>query len=214
MMKNMAILTVVTALLAGCSTTEEHPHVTPLAPVRPVTSLPGTYVEPTQLECLRYQEVAKGYSIGRFIDPVDSTVMHEQSVVYRIEEGTSWNLQSDMPVDVPFDGTPKAHVYRDERELRAEMTAKANKQREYYEGMRKAQILAMSKMEAFKKTVEQARKLAQLNTNLLGEVRAMKERNKALEETIEQQNRKLEVLIEFQKLSDDGDSRYKYLRRK
>jgi hypothetical protein len=213
-MKTMGILTAVTALLVGCTSTKKEPETRRMPQFMPVTDLGGTYVEPSQLECLRLPEVAKGYSIGRFIDPMDATVMHERSVVYRVEDGAAWNLQANRPVDVPFDGTPKAHVYRDERELRAEITAKANKQREYYQMMRAAQIRALSKMEAFKKTVEQARKLAQMNTNLIEEIRTMKKHDEKLESEVKQLNDKLKVVLEFQKLSDEDETRYKYLNKR
>jgi len=48
----------------------------------------------------------RAYHFGRYVDPNDDLVMHEQHVVYRIEENTRWNLHpggSDVvsPAELP-----------------------------------------------------------------------------------------------------------------
>lgn len=42
---------------------------------------------------VRYPEVIRAYHIGRYVDPNDSLVMHEQHVVYRVEGNTRWDLR-------------------------------------------------------------------------------------------------------------------------
>ena len=41
---------------------------------------------------VRYPEVVRAYHFGRYVDPNDDLVMHEQHVVYRVEENTRWNF--------------------------------------------------------------------------------------------------------------------------
>jgi len=41
---------------------------------------------------VRYPEVLHAYHVGRYADPNDDLIMHEQHVVYRVEENTRWNF--------------------------------------------------------------------------------------------------------------------------
>ena len=45
-------------------------------------------------DTVRYPETIRAYHFGRYVDPNNGSVMHEQHVVYRVEENTRWNLQS------------------------------------------------------------------------------------------------------------------------
>ena len=68
--------------LTACSTTPKltlHPQ--PLPPA-------------TDNSAVRYPEVVRAYHVGRYADPNDDLVMHEQHVVYRVEENTRWDLRS------------------------------------------------------------------------------------------------------------------------
>ncbi|MGP8199548.1 MAG: hypothetical protein ACLQU4_08625 [Limisphaerales bacterium] len=47
----------------------------------------------TDNSTVRYPEVVRAYHIGRYADPNDNLVMHEQHVVYRVEENTRWDLR-------------------------------------------------------------------------------------------------------------------------
>jgi len=87
-------------LLSACSTT---PKLT-LRPQQPST---------TEAAGLRYPEVLHAYHIGRYADPNDSLILHEQHVVYRVEENTRWNFHpgavgdsTAMPRDAAFAPTP------------------------------------------------------------------------------------------------------------
>jgi uncharacterized protein (DUF2267 family) len=66
--------------LTACSTT---PKIT-LQPLPP----PAAADDPA----VRYPEIINAYHIGRYVDPNDDLVMHEQHVVYRVEENTRWNF--------------------------------------------------------------------------------------------------------------------------
>jgi len=43
-------------------------------------------------ESVRYPETVRAYHFGRYVDPNDDLVMHEQHVVFRVEENTRWNF--------------------------------------------------------------------------------------------------------------------------
>jgi len=66
--------------LTACSTT---PKIT-LQPQQPPVT--------TDDSAIRYPEIISAYHIGRYVDPNDDLVMHEQHVVYRVEENTRWNF--------------------------------------------------------------------------------------------------------------------------
>ena len=42
---------------------------------------------------VRFPEIVRVYHVGRYADPNDDLVMHEQHVVYRVEENTRWDLR-------------------------------------------------------------------------------------------------------------------------
>jgi hypothetical protein len=66
--------------LSACSTA-------PRLALRPQSPLAAT-----DNSTVRYPEVIHAYHVGRYADPNDGLVMHEQHVVYRVEENTRWDL--------------------------------------------------------------------------------------------------------------------------
>ncbi len=68
--------------LTACSTTPK-PELT----LRPQQPPPAT-----DNSAVRYPEVVRAYHFGRYVDPNDDLVMHEQHIVYRVEENTRWDL--------------------------------------------------------------------------------------------------------------------------
>ncbi|MEO8426133.1 MAG: hypothetical protein ABI651_03380 [Verrucomicrobiota bacterium] len=52
-------------------------------------------VEP--IEAVRYAEIVRAYHVGRYVEPNQSDVMHEQHSMYRVEEHTRWNLKPATP---------------------------------------------------------------------------------------------------------------------
>jgi hypothetical protein len=86
--------------LSACSTT-------PKLTLRPQQS------STTDVAGIRCSEVLHAYHIGRYADPNDSLVLHEQHVVYRVEENTRWNFHpgavggsTAMPRDAAFAPAP------------------------------------------------------------------------------------------------------------
>lgn len=57
---------------------------------------------------IRYPEVLHAYHVGRYADPNDDLIMHEQHVIYRVEESTRWNFHPG-----PEDGNLPASPSRD-----------------------------------------------------------------------------------------------------
>jgi hypothetical protein len=59
---------------------------------------------------VRYPEVVRAYHFGRYVDPNDDLVMHEQHVGYRVEENTRWDLHPGRPngdASVPVEPSPR-----------------------------------------------------------------------------------------------------------
>ncbi|MBU6400600.1 MAG: hypothetical protein KGS61_09795 [Verrucomicrobia bacterium] len=46
----------------------------------------------TSADGIRYPEILHAYHVGRYADPNDDLIMHEQHVVYRVEDNTRWNF--------------------------------------------------------------------------------------------------------------------------
>jgi len=67
--------------LTACSTT---PKLT-LRPQQPSQAVDNSAV--------RFPEIVRAYHVGRYADPNDDLVMHEEHVVYRVEENTRWDLR-------------------------------------------------------------------------------------------------------------------------
>lgn len=65
------------------------------APCLTVRPLPAPTTETT--DAVRYAEVIRSYHIGRYVDPNQPALMHEQHPVYRVETSTRWNLHPGLP---------------------------------------------------------------------------------------------------------------------
>ena len=81
--------------LSACSTT-------PKLALRPQSPPPAS-----DNSAVRYPEVVRAYHFGRYVDPNDDLVMHEQHVVYRVEENTRWNFHPG-PADQNLPALPPA----------------------------------------------------------------------------------------------------------
>jgi hypothetical protein len=51
---------------------------------------------PMDNAAVRYPEVVRAYHVGRYVDPNDDLVMHEQHAIYRVEENTRWNFHPGL----------------------------------------------------------------------------------------------------------------------
>ncbi len=90
--------------LSACSTTPK----LVLRPQPPPTAADNSVV--------RYPEIVRAYHFGRYADPNDDSVMHEQHTVFRVEENTRWDLRPAtignnvvfpaMPRDAAFSPAP------------------------------------------------------------------------------------------------------------
>jgi len=92
--------------LSACSTTPK----LVLRPQQPPTAADNSAV--------RYPEIVRAYHFGRYADPNDDLVMHEQHTVFRVEENTRWDLHpgpahtglasllSSKPHDAAFSPAP------------------------------------------------------------------------------------------------------------
>ena len=80
--------------LSACSTT---PKLT-LSPQQPSATNP---------DGIRYPEVLHAYHVGRYADPNDDSLMHEQHVVYRVEENSRWDFHPGPAENNP--SSPPSH---------------------------------------------------------------------------------------------------------
>ena len=67
-----------------------------------LTLFPQPPLADTDNSAVRYPEVIHAYHVGRYADPNDGLVMHEQHVVYRVEENTRWDLRPSNAGDDAF----------------------------------------------------------------------------------------------------------------
>ena len=101
--------------LSACSTT---PKLTLRPQQTPATSADG----------VRYPEVLHAYHIGRYADPNDDLIMHEQHTVYRVEENTRWNFHPG-PVDGNLPALPPHDAAFAPAPVNAAILAEVNSQR-------------------------------------------------------------------------------------
>lgn len=76
------------------------------APRLGVRPLPAPAVEAP--DAVRYAEMIRSYHVGRYVDPNQPALMHEQHPVYRVEASTRWNLHPGLlnftsPLNPPTD---------------------------------------------------------------------------------------------------------------
>ena len=63
---------------------------------------------PSSLESsgVRYPETVRAYHFGRYVDPTDCLVMHEQHTVFRVEDNSQWNLHPGASGNAFASSTP------------------------------------------------------------------------------------------------------------
>ena len=153
--------------LSACSTTPK----LVLRPQQPPT---------TNADGIRYPEVLHAYHVGRYADPNDDLIMHEQHVVYRVEENTRWNYHPG-----PADGILPASPLRDAAFAPAPVNdailAEVNSQRlATTEIMMQARILSAA-LAQFQIALQQTKTNLQETVRLRATVNEMKQRLDALE---------------------------------
>ena len=153
--------------LSACSTT---PKLT-MRPQQP----PGT-----NADGIRYPEVLHAYHVGRYADPNDDLIMHEQHVVYRVEENTRWNLHPG-PVDGNLPALPSRDAAFAPAPVNDAILAEVNSQRlATTEIMMQARILSAA-LAQFQTALSQTKTNLQETARLRASVNEMKQRLDTLE---------------------------------
>lgn len=134
---------------------------------------------------VRYPEVIRAYHVGRYADPNNELVMHEQHTVFRIEENTRWSLRTDTTRNNPV--FPAVPLTRDAAfsptPVNDEILAEINSQR-----LATAQIMGQSRnlsaaLMQFQNVLQQTRTNFQQTAVLRAAVSDMKQRLDVLEAT-------------------------------
>jgi hypothetical protein len=153
--------------LSACSTT---PKLT-MRPQQP----PGT-----NANGIRYPEVLHAYHVGRYADPNDDLIMHEQHVVYRVEENTRWNLHPG-PVDGNLPALPSRDAAFAPAPVNDSILAEVNSQKAATtQIMMQARTLSAA-LAQFQTALQQTKTNLQETLILRASVNDMKQRLDALE---------------------------------
>ncbi|HUZ05858.1 MAG TPA: hypothetical protein VMV89_00055 [Candidatus Paceibacterota bacterium] len=155
--------------LTACSTT-------PKLVLRPQQPPPAT-----DNSAVRYPEVVRAYHFGRYVDPNDDLVMHEQHVVYRVEENTRWNLHPGPAGGSPVSPAPSRNAAFNPTPVNDAILAEVNSQR-----LATTQIIAGSQilaatLQQLEGALRSARRNEQVVVHLQIEVDDLKKRLAALE---------------------------------
>ena len=82
-------------LLAGCSSV---PETDPQAQVMTPVYVAGTDVAEMRMDDVRNSENVEVYTVGRYIDPNNSSIMYEKNELYRLSNSSSWNTRPNLPI--------------------------------------------------------------------------------------------------------------------
>jgi hypothetical protein len=166
-------------------------YLIPLLFLSACSTTPRLVLQPQQpptpnAEGVRYPEVLHAYHVGRYADPNDDLIMHEQHVVYRVEENTRWDFHPG-----PAGGSPPAVPSRDAAFAPAPVNdsimAEVNSQK-----AATAQIMTQARtlsaaLAQFQTALQQTKTNLQETLILRASVTAMKQRLDALESAQGQQ---------------------------
>ena len=131
MTKPILLILIFIFLAAACSS-NKMPSQAQSRPHASLNEVSGNYIHSDTKSNLRYGESLKAYSLGRRVDANDPSLLHEAGLVYRIESDSSWNLQPQMPKNIPYAGSSITATKDNENFLSAEIEVKANEQRKLY----------------------------------------------------------------------------------
>ncbi|HEY5042036.1 MAG TPA: hypothetical protein VIK53_08535 [Verrucomicrobiae bacterium] len=155
--------------LTACSTT-------PKLTLRPQSPPPAA-----DNSAVRYPEVLHAYHFGRYVDPNDDMVMHEQHVVYRVEENTRWNLHPGPAGGSPVSPAPSRDAAFNPTPVNDSVLAEVNAQKlATVQIMVQARILS-SALAQFQTALQQTRTNLQETAVLRAAVIQMKKRLDTLE---------------------------------
>ena len=105
-MKHAITLLLSCLFLSGCATNGNMK--TGSADQEPVmpAKIAGMNIPGDDIGRIRYGEDVKAYTIGRYVDPSDPSIMYEKNILYRTEESPRWNLRPNTEFSPPFSGSP------------------------------------------------------------------------------------------------------------
>jgi len=156
--------------LSACSTP-------PKLALRPQSS------PPVNNDTVRYPEVVRAYHFGRYVDPNDDLVMHEEHTVYRVEENTRWNFHPAPVEDGAVQFTPPRDAAFVPAPVNDEVLAEINSQKlATIQIMAESKILA-SALQRLEAALQDARKNEQATAKLQIAVDNLKKQLDALETT-------------------------------
>jgi len=134
----------------------------------------------TDNSAVRYPEVLHAYHIGRYADPNDDLIMHEQHVVYRVEENTRWNFHPG-PADGNLTAAPSRDAAFAPAPVNDAILAEVNSQRlATTEIMMQARTLSTA-LAQFQTALSQTKTNLQETARLRASVNEMKQRLDSLE---------------------------------
>ncbi len=137
---------------------------------------------PLMPDNIRYPEIVRAYHFGRYVDPNDDLVMHEQHVVFRVEENARWDLHPASGGNAFFPFTPPSRdVAFSPTPVSDAVLAEVNSQR-----LATTQIMAESKvltlaLQQLQTSLQDARKNEQATASLRTALAGINERLHALE---------------------------------
>jgi hypothetical protein len=141
---------------------------------------------PMDTAAVRYPEILHAYHIGRYADPNDDLIMHEQHVVYRVEENTRWNFHPG-PVDGNLPALPPRDAAFAPAPVNDAILAEVNSQRlATTQIMMQARTLSAA-LSQFQTALQQTKTNFQETVILRATVNDMKQRLDALQSAQEQQ---------------------------
>lgn len=156
---------IILSLLTGCSSTKPTEEQRPIM----VSQIAGTNIPEGDMERLRYNEDVKAYTVGRYVDPVNSKIMYEKNVLYRVEETPKWNLRPNAEIVPPLGKQPRENT--DMQRLW---------QKEYENEIKKQQMMTKSMVATTKAAVDKMLVLEQQNKALLEKVTAQEQQIKSI----------------------------------
>jgi hypothetical protein len=140
---------------------------------------------PMDNSAVRYPEVVRAYHVGRYVDPNDDLIMHEQHAVYRVEENTRWNFHPG-PVDDNLPALPSRDAAFAPTPVNDAILAEVNSQRlATTQIMMQARTLSAA-LSQFQTALSQTKTNFQETVILRATVNEMKQRLDALETAPEQ----------------------------
>ena len=213
-MTSKFLITVIFFVTAACTSTQETPPPvsTPLPDSR---TAGGSYIHQDQYENIRHQENLKAYTLGRYVDPADTSVMHEQGVIYRVENSSSWNLQPEVtPSELPFGGSGTSQQSDNPALLKAEIEVKANEQRALYQYLKNAADKASGQIDILQESTGISRKLLEQNKALRKKLEQSEKEKKLLNENLFKLKKQVGILLKLYRQKEAETIRSKYRREK